>query len=158
MAIRHTPGVLALSLLAAAAMAAELPREGEIDSRLCFGGPMHVVAAAPDARFASYVVRGGTSATHPAFDSMAVECTGTFETRGGATQSLGYCVLRDTDGHAIYGSDSIGPEGYVWTYAGGTGKFAGISGQGRVERSGDLGPTATEMRGCRRFVGTYRMR
>jgi len=148
----------ALALLAGSAMAADLPKEGTVDTSLCFGGPMHLIAAAPGERLGSYVVKGGTSAGSPAFDSMAVECTGIFEARAGATQSKGYCVFRDVSGDTIHGTDAITPEGYVFEYLGGTGKFKGISGSGRIERVGTLASEGDRMRGCRKMVGTYKFK
>lgn len=156
MANRST--ALLLSLLAASAWATELPREGAVDSSLCFGGPMHVVAAAPDERFGTYVVRGGTTANDMAFDSMTSECAGAFVTKAGRTQSQGYCVFRDATGDTIHGTDALTPEGsFVWQYLGGTGKFKGITGSGTLQRVGTLAPGEGQMRGCRRIVGTYKL-
>lgn len=150
--------LLALLLAGGVAAAGSIPQEGQVDSSVCFGGPMHVIAPSATEQFGSYVVKGATSAADVAFDSLVVECTGTFERRAGTTQSKGHCIFRDADGDAIYGTDAITPEGYVWTYVSGTGKFQGITGSGRLERWGTLEPTSTELRGCRKFTGTYRVR
>jgi hypothetical protein len=151
-------------VFAIAALAAATPglstvlKEGPVDTTLCWGGPMHLLSANPTERFGTYVVKGGTSATDQVFDSMILECIGTFEARSAGAQSKGYCVFQDAIGDRIYGVDALTPGGgYTWEYLGGTGKFEGISGSGKIERVGDLGPAAGTLRGCRRFIGSYKM-
>lgn len=150
--------VFATAALAAMPALSQLIKEGPIDVTMCYGGPMHMVSATPSDRFGTYVVKGGTSAANTTFDSMIVECAGTFEARSGTPQSRGYCVFQDASGDKINGIDSLTPQaGYAWEYLGGTGKFAGISGSGRVERVGTLGPGPGTLQGCRRFTGSYKL-
>lgn len=149
--------VLALAMLTAATPAlSEVLKQGPVDTRLCWGGPMHVISGTSTDRFGTYAVKGGTSADNTMFDSMILECIGTFETRSSGSRSNGHCVFQDASGDKIYGIDSMTPQGgYAWEYQGGTGKFEGISGSGRVERIGNLGAGPGTLQGCRRFVGNY---
>lgn len=150
--------VLAMAALAATPVLSQVPKEGAVDTTMCWGGPMHVVSATPTDRFGTYVVKGGTSAADQAFDSMIVECAGAFESRSGASGSRGYCVFQDAGGDRILGVDSLTPQGgYAWEYVGGTGKFEGISGRGRLERVGNLGAGPGTLQGCRRLIGNYKL-
>lgn len=150
--------VLAVTALAATPVLSQMLKEGPVDTTLCWGGPMHMVTATPRDRFGTYVIKGGTSAADAVFDSMTLECAGSFEARAAGLQSKGYCMFQDASGDRIFGVDSLTLQGdYVWQYLDGTGKFEGISGSGRVERVGTLGPEAGNLRGCRRFTGSYRL-
>lgn len=150
--------VLAMAALACMPALSQIAKEGPIDTTFCWGGPMHIVPATPNGRFGTYVVKGGTSAAESAFDSMILECAGAFDSLAGALQSRGYCVFEDGNGDRIVGVDSLTTQGgYDWEYVGGTGKFQGISGRGRMEQMGDLGPAPGTLRGCRRMVGSYKL-
>jgi hypothetical protein len=146
-----------LACAAAAPALAQLAKDGKVDLTLCWGGPTHAIAPTPNERFGNYSVTGGTrSAAGEAFDSMSVECLGSFESRGGVFQHKGYCVYQDRAGDRIYGVDTSGGGGYSWFMLGGTGKFAGISGSGQVERLGEMTPVRQgTLQGCRRMVGAY---
>jgi hypothetical protein len=156
--------VLAGALLATAqAMAqapaqAPIPKEGGVDWTLCFGGQVHAVSATPQQSFGTYAVTGVARAATGLATVMSMECVGTFEASGRASQSRGYCVYQDAGGDRIHGVDTRTSQGYVWEFRGGTGKFEGVSGSGTVDFLGQLPPIRPgTMQACRRVVGTYRL-
>jgi len=146
------------AMAAASTSLAQVPKEGAVDTTICWGGPTHIITATPTDRFGTYVVTGGTRAADKTFDSMSLECIGTFEARSGGSQHKGYCVYQDASGDKFHGTDSFTPQGYAWEFLGGTGKFQGISGTGKVERLGAM-PSVRQgtMQGCRRLVGNYKL-
>jgi hypothetical protein len=152
---------IALCTLAAAALpaVAQPAREGAIDMSFCFGGPTHAVNVSQGVSFGNYTLTGGSQSADKTFHALGMECIGTFEYKQGAPQHRGYCVWQDGGGDKIYGVDSRSPQtGYVWEFLGGTGKFQGIQGSGKVEFMGNVAQVRTgTMQGCRRLTGTYKL-
>lgn len=150
-----------LYALAACAVqaAAQLPSQGTIDMTFCFAGPTHTVKATPEDQFGTYTLNGGSQSADKTFHALGFECVGAFEYRGTTGQHRGYCVWQDAAGDKIYGVDSLTPQGgYVWEFLGGTGKFKGIQGAGKVERTGAVAQLrAGVMQGCRRLTGAYKL-
>jgi len=159
-----TKGALfALALLPAAAFAqaanpASMSREGSYEQTLCFGGPAHVVSASDTDRYGTYQLTGGTQSANKAFDSMSLECIGTFEMRSGGYRHKGYCVFQDVSGDKFHGTDTATPQAYTVELLGGTGKFKGITGSATVERLGAMTPVRQgTLQGCRRITGSYKL-
>jgi hypothetical protein len=157
----RTPARFALYafVLAALPAVAQAPREGPVDMTFCFAGPTHTVEATEADQFGTYALNGGTQAADKQFHALGFECVGTFEYRSTVQQHRGYCVYRDTAGDTVYGVDMLTPQsGYVWEFLGGTGKFKGIQGSGKVERTGAVAQMRKGlMQGCRRLTGTYKL-
>jgi len=154
----------ALVLLAAAdafaqaANPAPMAREGTYEQTLCFGGPAHMVSASDTDRYGTYQVTGGTQSATKAFDSMSMECIGTFEMRSGVYRHKGYCLFQDASGDKFHVADSATPQAYTVEMLGGTGKFNGITGSATVVRLGAMTPVRQgTLQGCRRVTGSYKL-
>ncbi|MDP3758979.1 MAG: hypothetical protein Q8R01_00520 [Ramlibacter sp.] len=154
----------ALALLAAAgafaqaASPAPMAREGTYEQTLCFGGPNYVVNASDTDRYGTYQTTGGTQSATKAFDSMSLECIGTFELRSSVYKHKGYCVFQDAAGDKFHVADTAAPQGYTVELLGGTGKFKGITGSANVERLGAMTPIRQgTMQACRRVTGSYKL-
>jgi hypothetical protein len=155
--------LFALALLPAAAFAqaanpAPMAREGTYEQTLCFGGPAHVISASDTDRYGTYQLTGGTQSATKAFDSMSMECIGTFEMRSGAYRHKGYCLFQDASGDRFHVADTATPQAYTVEMLGGTGKFNGITGSATVIRLGAMTPVRQgTLQGCRRVTGSYRL-
>lgn len=152
----------ALGLLAAASTfgqgATPMAREGTYEQTLCFGGPAHLIAASDTDRYGNYQTTGGTQSSTKAFDSLSMECIGTFELRSAVYKHKGYCVFQDASGDKFHGTDTETPQGYTVELLGGTGKYKGITGTAKVERTGAMTPVRQgTVQGCRRITGTYKL-
>ena len=148
----------AASAIAQAANPAPMPREGTYEQTLCFGGPAHVISASDTDRYGTYQLTGGTQSATKAFDSMSLECIGTFEMRSGAYRHKGYCIFQDASGDKFHVADSATPQAYAAELLGGTGKFNGITGNATIERLGAMTPVRQgTLQGCRRVSGRYKL-
>jgi hypothetical protein len=154
----------ALALLAAAgafaqpANPAPLAREGTFEQTLCFGGPNYVVTASDTDRYGTYQTTGGTQSATKAFNSMSLECIGTFELRSSVYKHKGYCVFQDASGDKFHSADTASPQGYTVELLGGTGKFKGMTGSANVEYLGAMTPVRQgTTQGCRRVTGSYKL-
>ncbi len=109
------------------------PKEMVLEGISCYGGTgQNYVVNTPTERYGTFVLSGVFRASTPGGngDGNIFECSGMLEFRGGAFNSLGYCVVADKDGHHFYTRD-VGSGGRtVVTVVGGTGKYAGASGSG----------------------------
>ncbi len=154
----------ALALLAAAGASAQvaspapMAREGTYEQTLCFGGPAHLVNASDTDRYGTYQTTGGTQSATKAFDSMSLECIGTFELRSNVYRHKGYCVFQDASGDKFHAADTASPQGYTVELLGGTGKFKGITGNANIERLGAMTPVRQgTIQGCRRVTGSCKL-
>jgi hypothetical protein len=164
MAIMNNAALAALTLLAAAGAFAQaagpapLAREGTYEQTLCFGGSAHVINASDTDRYGTYQTTGGTQSATKAFDSLSLECIGTFEMRSSVYKHKGYCLFQDASGDKFYGTDTATPQGYTVELLGGTGKFKGMTGVANVERLGAMAPVRQgTMQACRRVTATYKL-
>lgn len=160
--MKGAPSALALlavaGALAQAANPAPLPREGTYEQTLCFGGPAHLVNASDADRYGTYQTTGGTQSATKAFDSLSLECIGTFELRSGVYKHKGYCVFQDSAGDKFHATDTATPQGYTVELLGGSGKFKGITGTANIERLGAMTPVRQgTIQGCRRVTGSYKL-
>jgi hypothetical protein len=164
MATTKKAALSALTLLAAAGVLAQagnpapLAREGTYEQTMCFGGPAHVINASDTDRYGTYQITGGTQSTTKAFDSLSLECIGTFEMRSSVYKHKGYCVFQDASGDKFHGVDNASPQGYTVELLGGTGKFKGMTGVANVDRLGAMTPVRQgTMQACRRITATYKL-
>lgn len=164
MANKMKGALSALALLAAAgalaqaASPAPMARAGTYEQTLCFGGPAHLINASDTDRYGTYQTTGGTQSTTKAFDSMSLECIGTFELRSSVYRHKGYCVFQDASGDKFHAADTASPQGYTVELLGGTGKFKGITGSANIERLGAMTPVRQgTIQGCRRVTGSYKL-
>lgn len=156
--------LVALAMLPAAGAIAQaanptpMAREGTYEQTLCFGGPAHVITASDTDRYGTYQLTGGTQSANKAFDSMSLECIGTFEMRSGVYRHKGYCVFQDASGDKFHVADTATPQAYTVEMLGGTGKFNGITGSATVVRLGAMTPVRQgTLQGCRRVTGSYKL-
>lgn len=146
------------SAFAQAANTAPMAREGTYVQTLCFGGPAHVINASDTDRYGTYQVTGGAQSATKAFDSMSLECVGTFEMWSGAYRHKGYCVFQDASGDKFHVADTAVAQAYTAEMLGGTGKFKGITGSATIERLGAMTPVRHgTLQGCRRISGSYKL-
>ena len=164
MANMKSGALSAFALLAAAgafaqaASPAPMAREGTYEQTLCFGGPAHLLTASDTDRYGTYQTTGGTQSATKAFDSMSLECIGTFEMRSSVYKHKGYCVFQDAGGDKFHATDTATPQGYTVELLGGTGKFKGITGTANIERLGAMIPVRQgTIQGCRRVTGSYKL-
>ena len=149
---------LAALCLMPAAATAQMPKEGAWEWTHCFGGPVHTIIATPEFTAGTYVVTGVSRSAGGPIETMSLECSGTFEYRGGKARSQGHCAHQDTAGDRIFGADSMGPQGYVFEILGGTGKYAGITGSGVVESLPRVKSIREgTMQACRHAKGSYKL-
>lgn len=152
------PLLAATGVFAQAANPAVMAREGTYEQTLCFGGPAHVISASDTDRYGTYQVTGGTQSATKAFDSLSLECIGTFEMRSGVYRHKGYCLFQDAGGDKFHVADTASPQAYTVEMLGGTGKFKGITGSASIERLGAMTPVRQgTLQGCRRVTGSYKL-
>lgn len=152
------PLLAATGAFAQAANPAPMAREGTYEQTLCFGGPAHVISASDTDRYGTYQVTGGTQSATKAFDSLSLECIGTFEMRSGVYRHKGYCLFQDAGGDKFHVADTASPQAYTVEMLGGTGKFKGITGSASIERLGAMTPVRQgTLQGCRRVTGSYKL-
>ncbi|MFH1870533.1 MAG: hypothetical protein ABIG36_07895 [Pseudomonadota bacterium] len=146
----------AVGAFAQTAKPTPMAREGIYEQTLCFGGPAHVISASDTDRYGTYQLTGGTQSANKAFDSMSLECIGTFELRSNVYRHKGYCVFQDASGDKFHVTDTASPQAYTAELLGGTGKFKGITGSASIERLGTMTPVRQgTLQGCRRITGSY---
>lgn len=144
--------------IASGLSAAQPAPEGTLEWQLCFGGPLQVVSPAPQVVFGTYAVTGAVRTAGALAESLTLECLGSFDGRQRAPRSQGYCVYQNPAGDRIYGADNRSEQGYTWTFYGGTGVYAGISGSGTIEVTAGGPPIRPgTLQGCRRVTGSYRI-
>ena len=148
---------LVLSGSALAQSAALLPKEGTFESKLCFSGPLTRLVVSDTERYGTYSVTGTTQSDNKAFDALKTECIAAYEMRSRVWQHRGYCVFQDASGDKFHGSDSLTSDGgYKVVYLGGTGKFAGFSGEAIVRMIEDPAkPVPGTVQGCRQITARY---
>ena len=123
-------------LMGSAAMAADLPKEGTWNvTNSGFGTAKGVTSGGRTmAAFDENTLQVGEGL----LDHMTSHCWGLFDITNGTAQHHGYCVGTDPTGDQIiadfssdgrYPPDSKSVKG-TFTFRGGTGKYAGISGSG----------------------------
>jgi hypothetical protein len=124
-------------IVGAAAMAADLPKEGTSSVTYSAVGTGKVNQIGKD-RFITAFDENGLTVGTGLLDHMTWHCFGLFDVMSGAAQYQGYCVATDPAGDQIvsnnvsdgkYPVDAKSSNG-ISTFTTGTGEFAGISGGG----------------------------
>jgi len=95
------------------------------------------------------------------FYPMSAHCVGTFTVIGGEQEENGSCQFVNAGGDKFFGvfarkGDPAKVEG-TWRFVHGTGKFDGITGEGKYKDTGTYPPSgaANMGNGCNRGWGTY---
>src|SRR6516162_2677916 len=110
--------------------------EGKYDGISCYSGPSHVIQQGDGIVAGSYDATGmlpGKEGTP--FYRMSGRCLGQFTVINGDYNESGSCQYWDADGDKFFGvysrkGDPAKAEG-TWHYVQGTGKFEGITGEGK---------------------------
>lgn len=129
-------------LLAAAAAAliqpasAQLAREGKITSTLILGGSIEQIAMPPVGVHANWKAHGTVAETQGFFAGASFRCMGTYSVKGASVTNAGMCEQTHSDGGvSVISFDQTGspgqPSSGTWTFVGGTGRYAGVTGGGR---------------------------
>jgi hypothetical protein len=147
------------------AMAADLPKEGTYSGTYSGFG---TVKATPIGKERLLIVweENGLLLTNGMFDHTTVHCWGTSDSAKGVVQDQGYCVVTDPAGDQIVQIPISEKRpldqksyGVSITQSGGTGKYAGISGDEHdVCHSGEFKPATdgTYLQYCT-FQGSYKL-
>lgn len=154
-----------LLLAASTAVAAELPQAGEFDISVCYSGNARVLKM--DDAHVAWGYGDETGFTHAAqpdgiMDKMWTRCVGSGGVMEGKRENTGLCEYTDLDGDKLFlisknavQLDSKTRESSV-RLLGGTGKYAGISGEGTNDNQQffpeEQGGTYA---GCSRFAGSF---
>jgi hypothetical protein len=96
------------------------------------------------------------------FRAMAEHCVGSFTIMGGHQVDTTRCVAENAAGDKVFGVairefDPNNPGDRVGSFRilHGTGKFAGITGEGKHQMTDVISHTPTQISGCARSWGTY---
>ena len=155
--------VFALVILTStAALAAELPKEGNYDYTSCWAGVNNVISFSKDHNASSYEMTGVTRSNPSGglFDKNSFRCVGTNSSLGEKRSGIAVCEAVDSDGDKRLTYFSVMPDGKVTRETvTGTGKYDGMVASGKVE---PLGPFPTIKPGsfqdCNRQSGTYKLK
>ena len=122
----------------AAAMAADLPKEGSSTGSISFYGTFAATKIGKDRVLASFD-GNGISVTNSFENEMTWHCWGTTDLQNGTGGDSGYCVGTDSSGDQIidiFADEPHGPDAKRFSgtdkWAGGSGKYAGITGGGKT--------------------------
>ena len=157
--------LLVSSALRASAFSTQVfAAEGKFDQQSCYAGPVHLIQHADGIMSGSYAVVGMTpgSASDPLeFRMLTGHCLGAFSIVNGQLDENGTCEYVNPAGDKYFGAysrkgDPAKAEG-TWRYLHGTGKFAGIIGDGHFMPIGPFPPAAENMTtACNHEWGTYK--
>ena len=123
---------VAATLLPLSVQAAEMPREGTDSFTNAFITTLSGTIQQGSHSFTVYEINGvaRNDAGGPMFNMFGQRCVGMLESIGSDVSDHGTCTYTDTDGDSIFTPYS-GKNGHeTFELAGGTGKFAGITGGG----------------------------
>ncbi len=148
------------ALLTSAFSTQALAAEVKFDQQACYAGPGQLIQHADGIMSASYALAGmspGTEGTP--FHMMSGRCLGAFSLINGQIDDGGTCEYVDAAGDKAFGAysrkgDAAKAEG-TWHFVHGTGKFAGITGEGKWMPIGNFPPVPGMISGCNHEWGTY---
>jgi len=158
-------GLVLVLATAAPVLAAKvnIPKEGKFEFDYCAVGETQPPLVNGDKVTVSHYRNVANLRTEPAgkpFDRMSSICYGTYANLDGRQQDFGVCELTDEDGDKWYLEyhGSADGAGGTYTAAYGTGKYAGMSVNGRYVL--DFWPSAIKggFQGCFHNTGTYKLR
>lgn len=149
-------------LAAAAAQAADLPKEGNFDFTACWSGTANMVTFSKTHWANTFEMTGTTRSNPPGgmFDMNSFRCVGTNASYDKKLRFLTVCEGVDRDGHKRLSHYESGPDGKIQrSLVAGTGKYEGMIETASVQ---PLGPFPTIKPGtfqnCNRQTGTYKMK
>ena len=153
--------LVAYSLFAGLAFCTQVcAAEGKYDNQSCYAGPAHVIQHADGIVSGSFDLTGMTRGIEGSpFDRMSAHCVGSFANISGEQDINGSCEYWNAAGDKYFGifarkGDPAKAEG-TWRFVHGTGKFAGISGEGKWMSIGEFPPVPNVGSGCNHEWGTY---
>lgn len=163
--MERTKALAAASLLvvAAAAQAADLPKEGKFDFTACWSGTANMVQFSKTQFAFGYEMTGTTRSNPPGamFDKHSYRCIGTNASFDKKPHAITVCEAVDKDGDKRLTFFEQGVDGKVHRqFIAGTGKYEGmIETNAAVE---PLGPFPTIKPGtfqnCNRQTGSYKLK
>jgi hypothetical protein len=137
--------------------------EGKFDRQSCYAGPVHLIEHADGMVSGSYVTTGMTPMTPGTegtpFAMTSGRCVGSFTIISGDYNETGSCEYWDAAGDKYFGiyarkGDPAKAEG-TWHVVHGTGKFAGMSQEGKWIPIGTFPPVPNVTTACIHEWGTY---
>jgi hypothetical protein len=93
------------------------------------------------------------------FDKTSYQCRTIWHSAGGVVEFSSRCIFADGDGNKVIGTSAGTPKAWQWTFLGGSGKWAGITGGGPSEpmtQYPPVGPGVTA--GCWRGKGSFEVK
>jgi len=140
----------AAMLFATAATAADLPKEGTFSGTYSAFGTFKATPIGKERLLVAFD-ENGLQLSNGLFDHTTAHCWGLSDFTNGVGQNHGYCVYTDPAGDQFVGNfgpdEKHTPDQKSWngsiTFATGTGKYAGISGDGKyVVHGNEFRPAA----------------
>jgi len=157
-------GVAVLCFVAVlAAEAGGIPREGKHTGMNVMGGTFQVVPLGKDQARGMYDVSGVCLGEGGLLHFASVRCIGGMTILNGAwDDEAGSCIYTRPDGDQAFSSykasGKVGGEARgSWTYLGGTGKLAGLTGSGEFTRQGARPAAPGTSQSVSRTTGSYRL-
>lgn len=146
-----------VAFLSAQGFAAEVKYEHQG----CYAGPVHLIQHADGFVAGSFDIVNMRLPGQEGSPLLSQHCVGSFTVIGGEAESNGICEGVDPDGDKYLVTfarkgDPAKVEG-TNRFVHGTGKYAGITGEGKYKSIGDIPPPgmANMMAGCDRAWGTF---
>jgi len=160
---------LAVALVSGLALAADapapIPREGSTSGMAVFSGAVKMMAVGTDRAQFSYDVMGVmiSDAGEGILHNASIRCMGGMQVASGAFDNeSGSCVITRPDGDQIFqvikgtGKTAAAAKG-TYTYVGGTGKMAGITGGGEYTRTSVRPAAEGTSQSVSRTKGSYKL-
>jgi hypothetical protein len=151
----------AYSLFAGLAFCSQVyAADGKFDQQSCYAGPVHLIQHADGIVSASYEVTGMSPGTEGSpFAMLSGRCVGSFMIINGEYSEGGGCEYWNAAGDKFFGvyarkGDPAKAEG-TWHVVHGTGKFAGMTVDGKWMPNGTLPPVPNVASTCNHEWGTY---
>ena len=151
-------------LLAAPVMAQEVPKEGPVDFQVATIGEFTTLAASQGTLQLNYVVNGLRDSQDSGVNGLAsMHCVGAASVFDGKFDNeSGLCRTTYPDGSTTmirYGGSGVlgGFAEGTWSFIGGTGALAGITGDGSYTRVSAPNPSETRSASRSTVTGSYKL-
>ncbi len=152
------------ALLAYASSMQVFASEVKYDGQSCYAGPIQLIQHADGFVAGSYAIVGMSPGWEGSpLKMISSHCLGAFSIVSGQYDENGTCEFVDADGDKMFNTygrkgDPVKAVGTV-QFVHGTGKFAGITGEGKFIPIGTFPPAAPNMAtGCNHEWGTYNIK
>lgn len=151
---------IVLSTIFGSAPAYALEAKGTLDVIDCYSGELEVIEQSDQTLWLSWSQTGTRRSVDQGgpFDRMAARCVGFLWAREGAFKGHSACEFLDEDGDKVFVESARTGDAIAWEFAGGTGKYHGIEGEGSYTDYGyfpRLSPSTYQF--CPQSSGTYRL-